>query len=740
MKAYNYFREGTRYNLIETDDDSSIDIIASFVVWAVKNNKKCIYYADRLNEEQLDYYLKENNLDLVALIGSGKLTIDSASEFYIEKRTYVRYNNIVKIVNNALSEGYSGVAVIADRGCFFESGFNEEILYSYEKTLNDMLNKFPISALSCYNIDRFGVDALFALTHLNPNFIYKMDNEVFVHLNDENIFSPKETLGIVYNYLKKRENIIRENRVYQFISKLSGELSYKKDESEIRETALNSICKSSYANQGYLVMLDNGVLNFDNVVKHDVPDEVFHNSYLYMIKNETNSLFQNINCIIKTVDDIDEIKRDIFIKHGLYSAITIPIRYKNFTYGYMWLATQDKYISFKDNADFLCKVCETIAQIILAYRRYKKIQDKLIQSRKMQALGELTGGIAHEFNNILTPILGYIQILKNKIDDPILSRYVDLMEDSARDGAKIVKRIQDFSRNKKKDREIIDIDRVIIQSVEITKPKWTFEAQIQKRFINVHLDLKSRASIEWVPTEVREVFVNIISNAVDAMPFGGVIDISSYNDGNEVVIKIKDNGIGMDREVRERIFEPFYTTKNERGNGLGLAIVYNILKEMGGSIDVESQIGGGTEFIIRIPKKLGTVLENTETKEDMRTRKLTVLVIDDQTPVAEAVSEMLKSIGHEVIFTIDDKKAIEIFESQDIDCIICDLAMPNYSGIELSQVFKGIKPNIPFILMTGWPGKLKAEDLNSIDEIVQKPFSIDEINEKICMAIKKEAI
>lgn len=739
MGTESYFREGTRYNLIETNDDSSIDIIAEFVSWAVKNNKKCIYYVGDFNEEQLDYYIKRKNLDLISLIGSGKLVIDSASEFYVEKRTYIRYNNIVKIVNSAIDEGYSGVAIIADRGCFFESGFNEEILYDYEKSLKEIFVNFPISALSCYNIDRFGVDALFALTHLNPNFIYKMDNEIFVHNEEERFFSPKETLGVVYNFLKKRETVIRENRVYQFISKLSGELSYKKDESEIRETALRSICTSAYANHGYVVMLEDGALDFDNVVKYDIPDEVFNVSYLYEIKDKTDNVFQNINCIIRHVDDIPDDKKEVFIKHGIYSAVTLPIRYNNITYGYMWLATQDKYISFKDNSGFLYKVCESIAQIILAYRRYKKIQDKLIQSRKMQALGELTGGIAHEFNNILTPVLGYIQILKNKIDDPILSRYIDLMENSAMDGAKIVKRIQDFSKNKKKDKEFVDIDRIIIQSVEITKPKWTFEAQIQKRFINVQLDLKSRATVECVPTEVREIFVNLISNSVDAMPFGGVINITSFNDNNEVVIRVNDSGTGMDKDVRERIFEPFFTTKNERGNGLGLSIVYSIIKDMGGSVEVESSIGFGTEFIIRLPLKHGSILQHDLIKDDTDKRKFSILVIDDQIHVAEAVSEMLKSTGHEVVFTTDDKLAIDIYKNQGIDCVLCDLAMPNYSGIEMSQILKEFKNDVPFILMTGWPGKLKSEDLRFIDEVVQKPFSIDDINEKIYSAVKKEA-
>ncbi|GFR34875.1 ATP-binding protein [Thermobrachium celere] len=352
----------------------------------------------------------------------------------------------------------------------------------------------------------------------------------------------------------------------------------------------------------------------------------------------------------------------------------------------------------------------------------------------MQALGELTGGIAHEFNNILTPILGYIQILKNNINDPILNRYIELIEESAKDGAKIVKRIQEFSKSKHKEKELCDINRIIIQSVEITKPKWTYESQICKKSIEVKLDLKAKGFVEGTATELREVFVNIISNAIDAMPNGGLLKIVSYNKNGNIIIKIRDTGIGMTDEVKEKIFEPFFTTKNERGNGLGLSIVYSIIKEMNGTIDVVSKVNEGTEFEIRLPAK-GTGLNIeylSENKEERRAHR--VLVIDDQEPVAEAVSEMLKNLGHISEFVVDDEEALEFINKKDYDAVMCDLAMPNCTGIELAERIKSVK-NIPVILMTGWLGNLSEDEKNHVDEIVQKPFSIEELRDviqKVC--------
>jgi CheY-like chemotaxis protein/anti-sigma regulatory factor (Ser/Thr protein kinase) len=349
----------------------------------------------------------------------------------------------------------------------------------------------------------------------------------------------------------------------------------------------------------------------------------------------------------------------------------------------------------------------------------------------MKALGELTGGIVHEFNNILTPVLGYTQILKGKLKDPLLEGYIELIENSAMDGARIVKRIQEYAKIKKKIKEPVDIDKAVMQCVEITKPRWTSESQIERKFIDVQMELKSGSIVEGVPTEVREVIVNLISNAVDAMPSGGVIKIKSYNDSDEVVIKLIDNGIGMDKEIREKIFEPFFTTKNERGNGLGLSIVLSIINDMGGSIEVESEKGKGTEFTVRIPICTSAVKSNILRIKKLSCRNLKILIIDDQEAVAKTVSEMLITLGHDVIYAVNEKEAVKKFIDNDIECVLCDLAMPESTGIQMSEKLGRLKTGIPFILMTGWLGKLKESNMTYINEIIQKPFSLDEISEVI---------
>lgn len=734
MDVRSYFKEGLRYNLISTEEDNQLGVLSSFIAWSVEKGRRCIYFTDSQLNEDLDFNLKKYGLNLVELIGCGKLLLESAKEFFVERKALIEPRNLVEIINNALEDGYSGLSIISDRDVFFENGFTEDVLYNYEKELNSIVKSYSLSALSCYNIDRFGVDTLLALTSLNPCFIYKIGGEIKVYSSDKAFYSSAEVKDILYGFLKRREKIKKQNKVYQFIGKLSGELSYKKDESDIIQTGLNSICQTAYAHHGFVVMVRDGVLDEKNIIRYRVPDEIM-DVYLksdFIERYHRNNIFHLAKSMIHTVDEMEEDKRAVFARYNIYSCIIIPIKYNDDIYGYMWLTTQDRYISFNETAEFLYEVCETMAKMITEYRKYKKIQDSLIQSRKMQALGEFTGGIAHEFNNILTPIISYVQLLKSRLTDPILKKYLDIIEESANDGAKIVRRIQDFSRNKKREKELVDIDRAIEQAVEIARPKWSFESQINNNLIDINLNLNSNAFVEGAMTEVKEIFINLISNAVDAMPEGGSINISSYTEGGYVFVNVSDTGVGMDRYTVERIFEPFFTTKNERGNGLGLSIVYNLVMEMKGNIEVESSPGRGTGFVLSFPVKSGEVEEKLNKSNSSGYYEYKILVIDDQAPVADAVSEMLKSIGHDVTAVYDDDRAVELFKERDFDCVICDLTMLRHSGAQLARMFKEIKPDIPFILMTGWPGVLKSLDLKYIDEVVQKPFSIEEISSAIC--------
>ncbi|KRQ87658.1 Sporulation kinase A [Caloramator mitchellensis] len=731
MQLDKYLRDGVRYHLISSDDDNVTDIIALYFDWALRNNKKCILYKHAQNLKELEFFLEQYGYCFDALVKSGKLLIDSAYNYFVENKVYLNTEILIKTINNAIEEGFNGVAVVADRECFFESEYGEEILYQYEKKLDDIFSNNPISALSIYNLDKFGVDGFFAITHLNPNFIYKVINEIFIHNKDIVSFSYEEALGIVYTFLKRREKSVRESKIYNFISNIATEVSYKKNEGEIIETTLKYICNTSYANFGFVDMNANESEGITDLISYNVPNEIIEIYFSDNLKKKTSVNFDRLKYWLINVNELDKHYKEIFNRYNIASSVVIPIKYDDNIFGYMWLASRDTNNSLFDNAEFLYKVCETVAKIILQFKKYKKIQDSMVLTSKLQALGELTGGIAHEFNNILTPILGYVQVLREKIRDSELCNYLDMIEESAKDGAKIVKRIQDFSSKRNKAVEQVDIDKAILHSVEITKPKWAYEAQVEQKKIEMRLNLRSGSFIEGITTEVREIFVNLISNAVDAMPNGGQIEIESYNEKDVVIIRVKDNGIGMNNEVLSRIFEPFFTTKNERGNGLGLHIVYNIINSMKGNIEVNSVENKGSEFIIRFPRRARMLNDEEKIISSINQKRLNILVIDDQSQVAAVVSEMLEVLGHNTQVVNDDEKIIETFDKNNFDVVICDLAMPNITGVQISKMIKQRKKDAAFILMTGWLGKLKNDDLDCVDYIINKPFSIEELKKAL---------
>lgn len=731
MNIMDYFKDGLRYNLIFSDEDNCIDVIASFIIWSLKNNKKCIYYTDRYYLNELEFFLKKHEIDLSKIISDRSLIIDSAKDFFVNKRTYVRYGNIIKKAEESINEGYSGLAIIADRDCFLDSGFREETLYEYEKVIGKILSKYPISAISTYNIDRFGVDTLFAMTHLNSNFIYKRDNQIFIHNKDNKTLSYSEQIGFINYFLKEWQRIKRENYMYQFIAGLSSEISYKSDEKELLEAALVNICKSVHMDCGIGAFVKEGLIDFQNRVFFNISEDM-QDIYLDLIYENNLKTNNKLNKVNYMAFDTNSLPIDIQVKLKKYLitySTIIPLKKDDKFYGFFWLATRNRYISYEhfcSYTELIFKVCDYLTNIIIEYRKYKNMQEGFMESRKMKALGELAGGIAHEFNNILIPILGYTQMLKGRTNDVTSMKYISIIEDGARDGARIVKRIHDFSKNSKKEMELVYIDKIIEQSVEIARQRWGTILE-ENGNIKLEINLRSNAFIEGITTEVREIFINIINNAVDAMPDGGSVSITSYNKDGYVIIRIDDTGKGMDDKVKNRIFEPFYTTKNENGNGLGLSIVHSIVVAMKGEIEVDSKPGSGSSFILKFPSLLENPAEINNTSIIKNQKRYKIFVIDDNISVSETVADMLLSAGHDVIFCTDRDDVVNIFKEKDFDCILCDQRMADYSGIELSRIFKAEKPNVYFILMTGWAKEFDDLELSCIDAVIQKPFSIEEI-------------
>ncbi|MCA1849895.1 MAG: PAS domain S-box protein, partial [Acidobacteria bacterium] len=279
----------------------------------------------------------------------------------------------------------------------------------------------------------------------------------------------------------------------------------------------------------------------------------------------------------------------------------------------------------------------------------KQERQRAAQADKLRALGQLASGVAHDFNNALTAILGRAQLMRRQVSDQTLAHNLDVIQTAAKDAAATVRRIQTFARQSPaKEFELLDASGLLRDAIEITRTRWENEARLRGLRYDVELHAVCPYYVLGSASELREVFVNLIVNAVDAMPKGGRLTISCERAGERLVLRFKDSGTGMAEDVRERIFEPFYTTKGAQGTGLGLAVSYGIIERHGGQFNVESEEGRGTTFEISLP---ATDLTTGSEKQPLAPRdapSMSVLVVDDEEFVRETLADMLKLLGHRV--------------------------------------------------------------------------------------------
>jgi signal transduction histidine kinase len=253
------------------------------------------------------------------------------------------------------------------------------------------------------------------------------------------------------------------------------------------------------------------------------------------------------------------------------------------------------------------KVSERTAELTSALSELKQTQNQIVQQERLRAFGEMAGGVVHDFNNSLTSIIGYSDLLLNNADiladRSITLRHLKTMNTAGRDAAHVVSRLRDFYRSRESEDVFatVDLNEVIEQSVSLTQPKWKTQARTSEHKIDMKLDLEKVPPVSGNPAELREALTNLIFNAVDAMPAGGTVTLRSRPKDNAVLFEISDTGTGMSEDVRTRCLEPFFSTKGEKGTGLGLSMVFGIIKRHNGTLDIESAVGRGSTFRIRFP-------------------------------------------------------------------------------------------------------------------------------------------
>jgi PAS domain S-box-containing protein len=372
--------------------------------------------------------------------------------------------------------------------------------------------------------------------------------------------------------------------------------------------------------------------------------------------------------------------------------------------------------------------------------REHELRFRLIREQKFRTLGSLAAGVAHNINNRLTPVLGWTEMLLERLaaDEPIerdeLVHALRVINQGAADSVETVRRLQDYSRPARvRGPEGVQLRDVLEQLLALTRPQWDNEAA--RRGIRYEIDLKAEPApmILAVASEIREALLNILENALAAMPGGGRLTLHVRGEDDRAVVSIVDTGRGMSPEVQRLAFEPFFTTRaSEGGSGLGLSLAQEIIHRYRGSITVSSREGEGTTFTLSFPAisaeavRLPAFLPSLE--------PLRVLAVEDEPEVLDVVRAMLVAAGHTVVSAASGREALELFEHEPVDVVVTDLGMPGMTGLALAQELKRRRP-VPVVLLTGWADELDSEATPHIDVLMAKPITRERLLSGLAQAV-----
>jgi signal transduction histidine kinase len=383
---------------------------------------------------------------------------------------------------------------------------------------------------------------------------------------------------------------------------------------------------------------------------------------------------------------------------------------------------------------------ESNRELEKALTELKATQQQVIQQERLSAIGQMASGIAHDFNNTLTPILGFSELLLESptlLDNKDKARHcLELLRTSAKDAASVVSRLREFYRPVETDEEfpVVDLAKIVQQAVALTEPKWRRQTQATGLTVEVVAEAKALPFVAGQESALREVLTNLIFNAVDAMPQGGRIALETSIEEDDAVIRVRDNGTGMTESVRQRCLEPFFSTKGERGTGLGLSMVYGIIERHRGKLEIESAPGQGTTFIIRLPIADTSAPEEPETDARAGAKSsLNVLIVDDEPRVLEVVSGYLRCDGHSVSTAASGREGLEKFRQDRFDLVVLDRVMPEMSGDQTARFIKQVNGRIPVIMLTGFGALIEVSGSQpaAVDVVLSKPVTLDALRKTI---------
>jgi signal transduction histidine kinase/CheY-like chemotaxis protein len=365
------------------------------------------------------------------------------------------------------------------------------------------------------------------------------------------------------------------------------------------------------------------------------------------------------------------------------------------------------------------------------------IKDELTKSEHLKLQVQLAYGVAHDVNNMLGLIAVRADMLRLQALPAETLSSVEAIQCAVEDGVAGIRRITQFAHEQRgQEVAAVALNRVLAEALEMTRPRWQDSVTAVDRPVLVRFEEGQSCTVMGIAPELREVMVNIILNALSAMPSGGDLVASCYHDGPWAVARISDTGCGMSEEVRQKLFEPFFTTRKGAGRGLGLWVSKSIVTRHGGDIIVESQPGIGTTFIVRLPL---AAVNGIPTDPKLARKKHSILVVDDEVGLARALSLCLEASGYQVSSSGDAREALSLYRSVRHSVVITDIRMPGMTGWELAAEIKRISADTPVIAMTGWPVHLIADGdrAKDFDVILQKPCRVKDLEATVTRLLAK---
>jgi signal transduction histidine kinase len=385
-----------------------------------------------------------------------------------------------------------------------------------------------------------------------------------------------------------------------------------------------------------------------------------------------------------------------------------------------------------------------------AFDELHRTQEQLVRSERLRVAGEMASGIAHEFNNVLAAILGRVQLVRLRVRTGALAPQeledaFGVMELAARDGAETVRRLRQFGKGEVADAaaaESVDLDSVLREAAEFTRPRWKNAAEGGGLRIDVTVESAPGAWVRGNAAELREVFTNLILNAVDALPRGGEVRLRTTAGGETLTASVEDDGVGMSPETQQRLFEPFFTTKGVQGTGLGLSMVYGIVQRHGGKLAVHSEPHKGTRIEVTLPRASAPVAATIAPPTPLPPApvgNLSVLVVDDEPAVRTLLMDILDALGHRSVGYGSGEEALAGFRRGRFDLVLTDLGMPGMNGWQLCQSLRALDAGVTIAFVTGWGEEVDLEHAGraGADTVVAKPFSLEDLERVARLAGKR---